>query len=121
MYGQPPPMQGRYSTSAQQQQNNPMYAQQYHPQSNYQQYHPQEVANTKQAWPAQHPQPYPNKNIHLAQPPSLIQPPALNVEENINTNSQFLQQRDMMATSNNQHSEFDGYHPQEEDPGWNQE
>jgi hypothetical protein len=43
---------------------------------------------------------------------ALIQPPALNVEENMDTNSQFFPQRAPMTMSNNQHSEFDGYHNQ---------
>lgn len=117
MYGQPLQPQGRYSTSAQHH-NSPHYPQQYHPQGNYpQHYHNQDTPAQEQVWQhslGQHAQPYPNKNPHLAQPPSLIQPPALNVEENINTNSQFLPQRDMMAASNNDHSEFEGYHGQEE-------
>ena len=48
--------------------------------------------------------------INMKQPASLIQPPALNVEETINTNSQFLPQRgNQMAISNNDNSEFDMY------------
>jgi len=45
------------------------------------------------------------------QPVSLIQPPALNVEENINTNSQFLPQRGNPPQNDN--SEFD-INPQQE-------
>jgi len=35
---------------------------------------------------------------------ALIQPPALNAEEPMDTNSQFFQQRAPMTMSNNQHS-----------------
>lgn len=35
---------------------------------------------------------------------ALMQPPALNVEEPMDTNSQFFQQRGPMTMSNNQHS-----------------
>jgi hypothetical protein len=49
-----------------------------------------------------------------------MQPPALNAEEPMDTNSQFFHQRGPMTMSNNQHSEFDAYHQQEEDPMWTQ-
>lgn len=51
---------------------------------------------------------------------ALMQPPALNAEEPMDTNSQFFQQRGPMTMSNNQHSEFDGYQQQEEEPMWTQ-
>ena len=58
-------------------------------------------------------------SINVNQPISLIQPPALNVEETINTNSQFLPQRGQgqMTVSNNDNSEFD-MNPQQEGE-WN--
>lgn len=46
---------------------------------------------------------------------ALMQPPSLNVDEPIDSNSQFFQQqRGPMTMSNNQHSEFDTYHQGEE-------
>jgi hypothetical protein len=41
-----------------------------------------------------------------------MQPPALNQEEAIDSNSQMFQQRGPMTQSNNEHSEFDTYHQQ---------
>jgi hypothetical protein len=101
------PQGSRHSGSGQQGQNNPGYTQQPHPYSNYQQpqYHQQEMMNPPQGRSSQYGQygqPYPGKNMQLPQPPTLIQPPALNVEETINTNSQFLPQRGPMTVSNNQ-------------------
>jgi hypothetical protein len=49
---------------------------------------------------------YPGKSAML------MQPPALNLEEPMDTNSQFFPQRGPMTMSNNQHSEFDTYHQQ---------
>lgn len=131
MYGPPQgtPMQpNRYSTPAQQLPPN-SFSQQHHPHSSYQQNPPQypvqDMNNLNQGRSSQnnqYGQPYPNKNMQLAQPPALIQPPALNVEDTMNTNSQFIQQRQpQMRSSNNQHSEFDTYHNQEDDPNWNNE
>ena len=57
------------------------------------------------------PQQYAQHQGGMLKPPaSLMQPPALNVEENMNTNSQFLPQRQtQMAISNNENSDQDNY------------
>lgn len=52
---------------------------------------------------------------------ALMQPPSLNQEETLDTNSQMYQQRGSMTQSNNEQSDYDTYHQQEEDPNWTHE
>ena len=52
---------------------------------------------------------------------ALMQPPSLNQEDTLDTNSQMYQQRGSMTQSNNEQSDYDTYHQQEEDPNWTHE
>lgn len=79
------------------------------------------IQNGRSSHYGQYDQSYHSKNASMATPPSLMQPPALNLEGDMATNSQFIQQRGQMRASNNNHSEFDTYHNQETDPNWNNE